>query len=1456
MADRTDLLRPNPTGPLPREEGELSSGGEDENLLPRPPNLQPSPLSLSVSLTTNADKTTNIGAIATSSQRSNPTPLPIPLPTSNPNPNPNLPRFTPHTIPHSFRTNNYNKRMQYNKPPNTRNLSWQKKRPLDDQNLVISFSDDESESDTHTTPTRMHSQLRPQLTRSGATSSIARNSILGPNGSAHRPNTPLQTRGSSSPSNGALATGSDKVLETLRQEIALREQSLKIQKMGSVEATDGRAAKRTKVEPPSNGNHSAKDDQLQFSACPSGNAKGEPNQFLSHNSDENKSVSAPYSGMVLSKADNSNRESNGRFVLGGVHRSVDVVMQSDTSAWLNQNAENTDNQAQLQLLLEQEDAQDRELEQAQELRRRLEREEREAFKAYRKAQQALFEANEKCNFLQKKRDLLSNKVNSLLENSSTSNTPWPLCWHDPRESPSDQPADGPLVAVSHNDNREEGQLTDSTNSKDQEEEAVLSEVDRRGTPSGNSSPQDYEALEASLRSELVARYSSKALVNSAKSAERDVIDQTSAETQENLSPNKTQTLPFGTMPITHSAGGNSFPSKDFSESAEKEMINEENLPFGVAQDDIPLSTNRFHELPHPVNASVSNTTSVSFEESNQTLSKFITEPAVKKPGEIVPTSLKTTNELADSHLPLPPSIMRNACVHFKQMIFSFCDGAHNARHEGMDELEQARENTGSPQVDPFWPFCIFELRGRCNDEECRWQHVKAYEWRKFKPDTSLTAPSGRYQHVVQIPTYRIGSCLIKERPCSVQPQGLWQYWQRGFCALFPVPVSVKRFLPIDTPDLLFPEAPVAHLYDEISSSNLLLEEDLPESEKCLESAFNLSCGKQKVLSTLSRALERDPKSVLIWIVYLHIYYMKEKDLGKDDMFLDAVYHNKYSYDLWLMYINSRIKLEDQLNAFTNAITTMCQLGPTLEKEKKDQSSIILDLYLRMVNTLCMSGCTEMAISRVFKFSSDELLTAILSTLVVPDKCIFWVTSIYLSIYGQLPVGILEQLELEKDLNLVIDWPSVNLRTDDEVRVSGLFNHACIDIGLIELDPNSPKTDGKYLKELHFVAISHVKCMAAVQGLNGATNLLVKYKEIFPTCVELALILARLEEKPTYDSNQVVVSNGFEVAISHWPRQSEGLQCIWNQYAEHLLASKKFDLARDLLSRWYGESKLEAFIDTTSESHDSIPRKEHLFGLLNLCLYQLLQDDLSAAHLIVDKALKLADQEFYKHCLTEHVTVHLLKESLVNKRDVSSQVILHLIGSYLKDAHTSPFRKVLSRKYYQDIKKIRTRRLLDEWLGPVSDDYSLINSILEMCYGKLFIPEKSGIKELVNLVESVTQISPANYRFALSVCRFAMKNFGFDDTSTMSIRLWAGSILVNSIFRSVPVAPEPVWVEGAEVLVDLKLFEMSNRFLEQAVSVYPFSLKLWHLYLSRFRGTNEMGDRIVEAARSRGIELLA
>lgn len=44
----------------------------------------------------------------------------------------------------------------------------------------------------------------------------------------------------------------------------------------------------------------------------------------------------------------------------------------------------------------------------------------------------------------------------------------------------------------------------------------------------------------------------------------------------------------------------------------------------------------------------------------------------------------------------------------------------------------------------------------------------------------------------------------------------------------------------------------------------------------------------QALKVLARSLEADPKSAVLWIVYLHIYYSNQKSIGKDDMFNYAV----------------------------------------------------------------------------------------------------------------------------------------------------------------------------------------------------------------------------------------------------------------------------------------------------------------------------------------------------------------------------------------------------------------------------------------------------------------------------------------------------------------------------------------------------------------------------------------
>ena len=67
----------------------------------------------------------------------------------------------------------------------------------------------------------------------------------------------------------------------------------------------------------------------------------------------------------------------------------------------------------IQSLVEFEELQDKELEEAQEQRRKCEVEERNALKAYRKAQRALIEANTRCTYLYRQREIFSANFRSL-----------------------------------------------------------------------------------------------------------------------------------------------------------------------------------------------------------------------------------------------------------------------------------------------------------------------------------------------------------------------------------------------------------------------------------------------------------------------------------------------------------------------------------------------------------------------------------------------------------------------------------------------------------------------------------------------------------------------------------------------------------------------------------------------------------------------------------------------------------------------------------------------------------------------------------------------------------------------------------------------------------------------------------------------------------------------------------
>ncbi|PKU76261.1 hypothetical protein MA16_Dca015581 [Dendrobium catenatum] len=641
-----------------------------------------------------------------------------------------------------------------------------------------------------------------------------------------------------------------------------------------------------------------------------------------------------------------------------------------------------------------------------------------------------------------------------------------------------------------------------------------------------------------------------------------------------------------------------------------------------------------------------------------------------------------------------------------------------------------------------------------------------------------------------------------------------------------------------------------------------------DGEQLLEMALDQYDGdlcepdRRKALSLLSHAIESDPSSVVLWVVFLHIYYRKEKAIGKDDMFLHAVRYNKDSYELWLLYINSRMLCEDRLNAYDGVLNVLCHIGG---RDGKDLSPYILDIFLQMIDFLCMSGNVDKVIIRIcgllpsneFEECSGNPLRDICTCLTVPDRCLFWISCIYFIVYEKLPHATVQQFEFAKSLPFGLDWPSAQLTSDRKALALEVMKLAAAEMASY-LDDNPNEIDEASSQSMHFLAVSHVKCVAALLGFPGYTELLDKYLKLYPSCIELVLMAVRSRRNCVTDSEFVA----FEEALYHWPKETPGIQCLWNQYVEYALTNDRIDLAEKAMARWYQDfpkfrdfssfCALETEISFDSSSHINstgavqLKTKDDAFGFLNLFLYCMLQKSAVDACCAIDKSLELAAPEDYNHFVMEHA-LFMASTNIESQKHFPLRTLSSLINRYLVDFRSSLHLEPLSRRFIRTIKNPRIQQMVNNILGPVSMTSTLINSVLKVCYGPSLLPENfNDIKEAFSFVEFLMEITPTNYELALSVYRICSRSFN-------SVKFWAGTLLINSIFQSAPAAPEHVWLEAAEVLKTSESLEINLRFHKQAISVYPFSVKLWQSYANLYSSAGETSE-IIEAAQERGIDL--
>lgn len=83
------------------------------------------------------------------------------------------------------------------------------------------------------------------------------------------------------------------------------------------------------------------------------------------------------------------------------------------------------------------------------------------------------------------------------------------------------------------------------------------------------------------------------------------------------------------------------------------------------------------------------------------------------------TNVKNSSD--DSHYEIE-SISSNSTPREETSVDSFKDvGFYSCNHD----------------IDPLWPLCMYELRGKCNDDECPWQHVRDHSRIKLNIDNAI-----------------------------------------------------------------------------------------------------------------------------------------------------------------------------------------------------------------------------------------------------------------------------------------------------------------------------------------------------------------------------------------------------------------------------------------------------------------------------------------------------------------------------------------------------------------------------------------------------------------------------------------------------------------------------------------------------------------------------------------------
>ncbi|KAI5056705.1 hypothetical protein GOP47_0028523 [Adiantum capillus-veneris] len=885
--------------------------------------------------------------------------------------------------------------------------------------------------------------------------------------------------------------------------------------------------------------------------------------------------------------------------------------------------------------------------------------------------------------------------------------------------------------------------------------------------------------------------------------------------------------------------------------------------------------------------------------------------------------------------------------------------------------------SGSHRLDPHRILCMFEHRGKCNNDECIWQHKRDYllsssqkqlyqvvevsklpeatgttvkedvnptDYLKYRDgdrdddeNTLCSAPlqtSWRWNgQTMKVPMYSIGPHLRIQSLKSPLP-GIIS--KRQFESGVPF-LALHTEASMDLPYLFDSSLKLPTLNDgSIASRQLRIEDTmwiqdegrdfgtLGDAESLLEAALELchydmkvqkSELRKSVLYVLSRGLEANPGSVALWVVYLHLFYKWEQGSSKDDLFLSAVQHNDGSYELWMMFIDTRWQLKDRLEAYESAIITLGSRVDLQCHASEGKSSLLLDLALRRLNCLCTSDLSEEATNWITNFTllaseegqgcgrheASSSLTLV-DCLSGPDLCILWICCAYVILQRELPDRVVESLGCKQELFFENIWSGIiNMSSCTSQAVKLMRIAASQGKGCMKLDVHEPEDTNLQLAKEVFAA-NFVQCVAVCEGLDSSLTLAEKYFRMFSPSVELTLLRARHEE---HHRGKMASLEIFEEALIRWPLDRTGKMRLWNQYIECAYEPKGPDFVKGLLARCAKEicdsdsfrfvcgnvgtgskdseqpqqqgSPMSVDVSDTSFrsafqllplivkrqlmkgsgfSSQRFSFQDAVFAYVNLAFLETLSKDYKAARTALQNGLNVAvDADSVRHCLKEIAvfTYKGLDNSIISSPTEHLNKMLGLVDRCIVESQLVGAVHPLSRDFCDTIQSRRLSQFVGSLLCPLPTDSSFLNSILESIHGPTLLPSETlAWTELLEIAEKLLEILPSNVRLASSICRAVQnKASGFDSKQGLATLFWCTSLLIDSLCKTSPAAPEPRWVEAGGFLKMLEVDSLHQDFYWLALLVHPHSTSLWHGLLEVSRKTGNV-ESVLKSAKEKEV----